>query len=146
MKGLKDDKLNYHTLSHENYTSIGVPQVEANFSLKKMVSSGKVDQNKALILEKECLRLLIKYDKGLVDLPIVLETLCKYEKIYNLKKSRRDSFEKALNDMPWKDCECDICKKIGIHVLLKRGAQRNRRRGFHNLYVSYQKLQLELNK
>ncbi len=146
MKGLKDEKLNYHTLTHENYTSIGVPQVELNPSLKKMVSSGKVDQNAAIILEKECLSLLIKYDKGQVDLPIVLETLCEYEKIYNLKKSRRDSFEKALNDAPWKNCECDICKKIGIHVILKRGAQRNRRRGFHNLYVSYQKLQIELNK
>lgn len=145
MMGLKDDKLNYHTLTSDNYTSIGVPQVESNPSLRKMVSSGQVDQNEALILEKESLSQLIKFDKGLLDLPIVLETLCKYEKIYNLKKSRRDSFEKALMDAPWKKCECDICTKIGIHVILKRGAQRNRRRGFHNLYVAYTKLQLELN-
>lgn len=144
MKGLKDDKLNYDTLRNGYYTSIGVPQVEANLSLKKMVASGKVDQNVALLLENKCLNQLIQFDKGESSTQVVLETLCDYEKIYNLKKSRKELFEKALNDAPWKDCECEICTKIGIHVLLKRGAQRNRRRGFHNLYVAYLKLQIEL--
>jgi len=144
MKGLKDDKLNYDTLTNGYYTSISVPQVEANISLKKMVASGKADQNSALLLESKCLSQLIQFDKGELSTQAVLESLCDYEKIYNLKKSRKELFEKALNDMPWKDCECDICTKIGIHVLLKRGAQRNRRRGFHNLYVAYLKLQIEL--
>src|SRR5437762_9062097 len=39
----------------------------------------------------------------------------------------------------WKSCDCDICKRIGIHVILFRGAERNRRRGFHNIFVFYKR-------
>jgi hypothetical protein len=46
-----------------------------------------------------------------------------------------------LETQPWKACQCEICKEIGIHVVLFRGAERNRRRGFHNLYVFFQRLQ-----
>ncbi|MCG9698005.1 tRNA-guanine transglycosylase DpdA [Shewanella sp. Isolate11] len=143
MQGLKDDKFNYHTHA-DDYTSISVPQVEANNSMRKLVSSGTVDHDEAKRLEKACLKALISFAKGEVEQKSVLDTLCEYEKLYNTKKSRREAMEKALTDQPWKNCNCDICKDIGIHVILKRGAARNRRRGFHNLYIAYQKLQHQL--
>jgi len=34
-----------------------------------------------------------------------------------------------------------ICRQLGIHIVLFRGAERNRRRGFHNLFVVYRELQ-----
>jgi hemerythrin-like domain-containing protein len=37
-------------------------------------------------------------------------------------------------------CPCVICRQLGIHVVIFRGAERNRRRGFHNLFVTYTKL------
>ena len=46
----------------------------------------------------------------------------------------------TLADKPWKSCPCAICKELGIHVVLFRGAERNRRRGFHNLHVLRQRL------
>lgn len=143
MQGLKDDKFNYHTHG-DNYTSISVPQVEANNSMRKLVASGTVDHDEAKRLEKACLQALIRFDKGQEDQKIVLERLCEYEKLYNPKKSRRDAIETALTEQPWKSCNCDVCQDIGIHVIMKRGAPRNRRRGFHNLYIAYQKLQKEL--
>ena len=76
----------------------------------------------------------------------LLLVLTDYEKLYNPKSSRLELMDKVLTDKPWKKCPCDICSDIGIHVVLKRAAARNRRRGFHNLYVAYQKLQSELNK
>jgi hypothetical protein len=144
MKGLKDEKYNYHTPDSDGYTSIGIPQVGGNLAMKRLVSSGKVDQNYALLLEQECLNNVIQYDKGLVEIGDVVNSLCEYEALHSPKVSRRSIFEEVLFDKPWKLCQCDICQKIGIHVILKRGAQRNRRRGFHNLYVAYQKLQHEL--
>jgi hypothetical protein len=36
-----------------------------------------------------------------------------------------------------------VCTRLGIHVILFRGAERNRRRGFHNLYVFYRQLSHE---
>lgn len=45
-----------------------------------------------------------------------------------------------LNDKPWKDCDCKICKDIGIEVVIFRGNNRNRRRGFHNTLRFYEKM------
>jgi len=145
MKGLKDDKFNYHTHG-EDYTSIGLPQVDANNQMRQLVKMGVIDQNQAFDLEKECLSAVIEFDKGIISKESVLSSLVKYEKIYNPKASRIELMDKVLTDKPWKECPCDICRNIGIHVILKRAAARNRRRGFHNLYISYEKLQQEMNK
>lgn len=145
MRGLKDDKKNYHTAT-EDYTAIGVPQVDANNNMRKLVASGSINQNEAFKLEKACLESLIGFEKGVVAKKEVLSALTEYEKLYNSKASRVDLMDKVLTDQPWKKCPCDVCKDIGIHVILKRAAARNRRRGFHNLYVAYEKLQSELNK
>jgi hypothetical protein len=37
-----------------------------------------------------------------------------------------------------------VCRKLGIHVIMFRGAERNKRRGFHNLSIFYARLQKEL--
>ena len=47
------------------------------------------------------------------------------------------AFEETLHDRPWEKCHCAICKEIGIEVILLRGNNRNRRRGFHNTYNFY---------
>ena len=47
-------------------------------------------------------------------------------------------------DRPWLRCPCDICRKLDYHVILFRGAERNRRRGFHNVWVFYRRLRREL--
>lgn len=41
-------------------------------------------------------------------------------------------YSRTLRDRPWLKCDCPMCK-IGIHVCVFRGNQRNMRRGFHNL-------------
>lgn len=142
MQGIKDDKDNYHT-PNGNYTSIGLPQVDANNTMRKLVASGAIDQNQAFDLERECLDAVIAFDKGTESKENTLECLLRYEKLFNPTKSRIVAIEKVLNDQPWKACKCDVCKDIGIHVLLKRAAARNRRRGFHNLYVAYERLKQE---
>jgi hypothetical protein len=143
MKGMKDDKKNYHTLG-KNYTAIGVPQVDANNNMRKLIASGTIDLNKAIELEKKCLQALILFDKGQKTKDETLCILTEYEKLYNVKASKEYLIDEALTGKPWKKCPCDICNDIGIHVILKRGAARNRRRGFHNMYIAYQELQREL--
>jgi len=49
-------------------------------------------------------------------------------------------YAKTLRDRPWKECYCPICRSIGIEVIVFRGNDRNRRRGFHNLYVFHKLL------
>jgi len=44
----------------------------------------------------------------------------------------------TLEDRPWEDCDCEICRDARIEVLIFRRNNRNRRRGFHNNYMFYQ--------
>jgi hypothetical protein len=45
---------------------------------------------------------------------------------------------RTIKDMPWKNCDCDVCRKVGIEVIIFRSSNRNKRRGFHNLHVYHQ--------
>ncbi|EGV17224.1 hypothetical protein [Thiocapsa marina] len=46
--------------------------------------------------------------------------------------------------MPWKHCPCEICRRDGIDVIIFRGNNRLRRRGFQNTDVFYRPLQRAL--
>jgi hypothetical protein len=48
--------------------------------------------------------------------------------------------QRTLKERPWQACGCAICASIGIQVVIFRGNNRNRRRGFHNTYVFYRLL------
>ena len=50
----------------------------------------------------------------------------------------------TLEARAWKDCECSVCREIGVEVIIFRGADRNLRRGFHNLSVFAQRLRRDL--
>jgi len=56
----------------------------------------------------------------------------------NQVKNARERICRTLEDRPWEKCPCDICKRWGIEIVIFRGNNRNRRRGFHNTYVFYQ--------
>jgi queuine/archaeosine tRNA-ribosyltransferase len=133
-QAFKDEKDNYYT-PNGNYSAVRVPQVEGNASLKRRIIAGQVNQDDAVRLERECLDLLMGYDLGKVDLDSVVESLSAYERLHDGKGDRAAIYRKVLEDKPWKQCPCEICRDLGIHVIIFRGAERNRRRGFHNLYV-----------
>ena len=60
---------------------------------------------------------------------------------YGEKKIKKEieitniNLDRTLTDKPWKFCDCLICKEVGVEVIIFRGNNRNRRRGFHNLWV-----------
>ncbi|MGG3471317.1 tRNA-guanine transglycosylase DpdA [Neobacillus pocheonensis] len=62
-----------------------------------------------------------------------------YDRIFSANKLR-SLYQKVLNDKPWKHCSCSICKEVGVEVIIFRGNNRNRRRGFHNTHVFYNQL------
>jgi hypothetical protein len=141
-QAFKDDKDNYHT-ADRTYTAIRVPQVDGLPSLKKRILAGKVDQSAAIQRERECLRALQEYDAGEKDIRQVTDILRRYNEIIGLAGSE-EACRDVLADAPWKSCLCSICTKAGINVVLFRGSERNKRRGFHNLYVFRKCLDREL--
>jgi hypothetical protein len=142
-QAFKDGKDNFYTLDR-TYTAVRIPQVEGNPKLQKLISSGKVKQEQARAHEKACLEAMRRYDKGEVKVDYVLEHLERYEEFYDGEASHQDAYREVLEARPWKHCSCDVCRTLGYHVILFRGAERNRRRGFHNTWVFYRRLQREL--
>jgi hypothetical protein len=141
-QAFKDAKDNFYTMDRE-YTAIRVPQVEGNPSLQRAISSGRVKQDLARRLEQGALAAMKQFDRGEASLSSTLDALQAYENVYAEGKSHRAEYEATLAAQPWKECRCDVCRTLGHHVILFRGAERNRRRGLHNTWTFYRRLQRE---
>jgi hypothetical protein len=84
--------------------------------------------------EHELLNLLMRYDEGSLGLEELLKTLKSY--LAKIGDTHYLPYYVAtLRDRPWRECGCDICRALGINVVIFRGNNRNRSRGFHNVYV-----------
>lgn len=135
-----DDRDNYYTLDR-SYSAIRVPQVEGNVRLRARVRSGEVDQDVARAAEQRCLERLAEYAAGKRAITGVLAALRDYELIHDPRTDRGERYRETLEARPWEACLCEICRQLGHHVVLFRGAERNRRRGFHNVWTFYRRLQ-----
>lgn len=139
-KAFMDNRENYHTPT-KNYTAVRIPQVDANNQLKKLILAGHIEFKKARDLELACFTGLLEYDQGKLTLDSLLQRLKEYEAVWHGKKDDSSQYRETLEEKPWRNCPCSICKNLGIHVVLFRGAERNRSRGFHNLYVLRKRLE-----
>ena len=142
-QAFKDDKDNYYT-SDRNFTAIRVPQIEGNPQLQARIRSGELCQDRTREMEQRCLRGLREYDIGALAVEELLKFLLEYEQIHHPAESRETVYREVLTERPWSKCGCEICAAIGIEVIVFRGTERNKRRGFHNLNVFFQKLGVEL--
>ncbi|NJC70853.1 queuine/other tRNA-ribosyltransferase [Planosporangium thailandense] len=129
-----DDRDNYQT-ADTTYVAVRVPQVDANVALKRRVLAGHVAQREAIAAEQQCLKLLRSYDRGDADLDTVLGALGDYEEVLGVKKSYLGDYARTLGDRPWAACPCSLCAEHGVELVIFRGTERNKRRGFHNLAV-----------
>ncbi|QYN37784.1 hypothetical protein K1T35_11395 [Pseudonocardia sp. DSM 110487] len=129
-----DDRDNYHT-EVGTYVAVRVPQVEGNVTLKRAILAGHVSQRDALLTERECLNRLRCLDEGQATVDEVITVLADYEAIIGVKKSRIDAYRRTLEDTPWRYCQCGLCAQHGVEMIIFRGTERNKRRGFHNLSV-----------
>ena len=128
---------NYYSPDMNHYTAIRVPPSEnkakscakRNISLKTLVKK-----------EKECLTNLRKYDEGKVSLTKTLSSVMTYDEITGGNGKLEESYRRTLLDKPWQSCPCRICKDTGIDIVIFRRNNRNRRRGFHNTWVYFNKL------
>jgi hypothetical protein len=132
---------NYYVLDR-TYIALRVPQVSGNANLKKRILAGHIDHQEVRKIEKQCLDLLRRFDRGAAEVDEVVNALHTYELIYDTRGIDRSALcREVLEDAPWKNCKCGICQTVGIDVMLFRGSERNKRRGFHNLAVFRKRLE-----
>jgi hypothetical protein len=138
-QAFKDDKDNYYTLDR-TYPAIRIPQVDGNPKLRREILAGQRDQRTAIRLESSCLAALDEFDRGERSVDDVLDAIEEYDVFLDVR-SRREQYRELLRDRPWDSCSCGICDQVGIQVVIFRGTERNKRRGFHNVFVFNQRLQ-----
>jgi hypothetical protein len=136
-----DSKSNYYTGSEKGgaYPAIRVPQSDGNLRLKQRIASGELDGERVRDIEARCLGLLREYGRSPegAKIPNLLDVLDEYVQFIDNEGKWRAKHEMTLRHRPWEKCPCAVCSALGIEVVMFRGANRNRRRGFHNLFVSH---------
>jgi queuine/archaeosine tRNA-ribosyltransferase len=145
---------NYNSLSGKKYAAIRVPPVDGHgVRVMRLLEAGIANRETLKRLEHDALKALRQFDTGNLSLDETLEKVLAYDELVELPRDgkadpkaqakRRAKHEvmyrKLLEDTPWKTCDCPICKQIQVEVVIFRGNNRNRRRGFHNTYVFYQR-------
>lgn len=142
-QAFKDERDNYHALDRA-WIALRVPQVEGNQKLVRRIRAGEIDQALARRLEKTALATLDAFDQGEATVDDAVEALREYEQLHDGQRDRSPLYREVLAAAPWKDCDCAVCQQAGIHAILFRGSERNKRRGFHNLHVFAQRLAREV--
>jgi tRNA-guanine family transglycosylase len=131
---------NYLARNGEWYAAIRIPYSHNPILLKNAKKIG-LTEIEVREMEKQALKALKDYANSKINniekiLNIVLEydmlLLRAYDGNHHYHK-----YKKTLIDRPWENCNCEICREIGVEVIIFRGANRNKRRGFHNIKIFY---------
>jgi hypothetical protein len=138
---LRSDQ-NYLAKNGKWYAAIRVPMTKDGRTRKELEESGFNISD----LEREesrVMKLLCDYDHDVVGIDEVLEAVINYDKHLIRSSDVRsliDKYKRTLEDKPWRICDCPFCRNTGIHTLIFRGANRNKRRGAHNTLMLYEHL------
>ncbi len=151
IRAFKDARRNYFLPGSngklEYFAAIRIPQAIENARLVQAIKRGQLDANELQRHEGRALQALRGFDHGEVSLADALEEIATYQHQLTLateddpalqakaEEKNRQAIERTLQAAPWKRCGCSICKAIRVDVIIFRSANRNRRRGFHNLGV-----------
>lgn len=160
IRAFKDKRSNYYIENSRGgldyYTAIRVPQALDNVRLMQGVKRGLFDAEDLQVREHRALRTVREFDRGLRNVEETLEAIMDYSQFLvrgddtgaaaqdKELAATRLGIMRTLQDRPWKECKCAICRTIGIEVIIFRGSNRNKRRGFHNLGVYHRHVQRTL--
>lgn len=133
-----DGKHNYHTPS-DAYLALRIPPSKGNARLSGMVRNGICSTREVLSAEQAAMHAIRQFDMGEADEEMVVQAVYEYEQLYN-GRDHRSQYRQLLNARPWQDCPCSVCQELGIQAAVFRGRERNKRRGYHNLFVFENKL------
>lgn len=143
---------NYWDLNGEHYTAIRIPDATSKRTKRGVIRpedifNGDQDINseEALVaLEQRALNHLRAYDRGETGLQETLDAVLTYDQLFGKDRDHEVWYRRVLEDRPWQHCDCPICQDIGVDVIIFRGNNRNRRRGFHNVRVFYRQFRAEV--
>lgn len=155
-RAFKDAKANYYHANNagklDYFSAIRIPQATENARLKRRARTSGSDQELLTEREQQALRSMRRFDKGKESLRSTLRAVMTYgrEFLWDSKQSEEinqraitsteNAARRTLEQRPWSCCRCKVCREAGVETIIFRGSNRNKRRGFHNLFVFNQHL------
>ena len=136
---LRSDQ-NYLGSNGRWYAALRVPMTSDGRTRRRLLKMG-ADIEKLQIEEREVLRLLSRYDLDQASVSEVLDAVIAYDGHLARSSeitSMRAKYRRTLLERPWRNCKCNFCTNLGIHILVFRGLNRNKRRGAHNTLMLYE--------
>ena len=134
---------NYLSTNGKWYAALRVPMTTDPRTRKRMIAAN-ADIDQLVVEERRVLEMLCLYDKHQVNTNEVLDALLSYDQHLTRSSethSMRAQYRRTLEDRPWLMCKCPFCVDVGIHILIFRGSNRNKRRGAHNTLMLYGSMQ-----
>lgn len=131
---------NYFTEEGKRYIALRISPVSASRPRVKSLLEGGIPLALQQRLEQEALRAVREYDRGHLGLEMTLAALLEIERLATPETDQHETlYRQVLEEKPWRRCTCAVCQQLGVEVIIFRGNDRNRRRGFHNTYVFYKR-------
>lgn len=132
---------NYYLDDRTAYAAIRIPHSLRSTRVRSRLSEGRVKADRLTELERQALAALKEYTRGEAGIETAAKAILQYDDAaLGLRTDIQRELRRTLQAKPWNLCPCVICKELGVDVILHRGNDRNRRRGFHNLWVFYRHL------
>lgn len=135
-----------YLLEEGPYATIRIPEAGKSFRSKRMVQNMGLEESKVLHMEQEAFQALRSLAKHQCSVDACLNAVLEYDRF--ISEDRVDMsalYLRTLSERPWERCSCNLCRESGVEIVVFRGNNRNRRRGFHNTYVFYNVVQRILN-
>ena len=137
---------NYLTPRGEWFAAVRIPY-SRNKNLLQASEKENINFDRLKELENSALDAIRMYGLREIDLETALNSIINYDRLlFRSSKEERnleDKYRKTLNSRPWESCGCKVCKDIGVEVVIFRGANRNKRRGFHNTWIFQNQMRLK---
>lgn len=155
VRAFKDARKNYYLSTPAGdlnaYTAIRIASVTESPALVNLARMGLGRQEAMQAIEQNALQGLRAYGARLQGLAPTLQALTNLQDClidrsnprYDpgrialpgeaSRKGMEERYRRTLEERPWDRCPCRICRDAGIHIVLYRGVQVNKRRGFHNM-------------
>ena len=139
-KAWTDVTKGYFTMQ-TTYSALRIPYVESH--IRRANRNGdSINADTLRRLERDALRAVRDLDHECLSADMALEALLAYDQAGRPNgRDMTERYRQTLEDKPWRQCNCEICREAGVEVVIFRGNNRNRRRGFHNTYIFYKILQ-----
>ncbi|SIO63277.1 tRNA-guanine family transglycosylase [Singulisphaera sp. GP187] len=130
---------------HGAYAALRIPEAGKSFRAKQMTGHAELSETRIQSLEQSAIGSVRALAREKCSVETCLDHLLEYDRFVTSDRvNMTDLYRRTLTDRPWERCPCNICRRWGVEVIIFRGNNRNRRRGFHNTYVFYDLLQKAL--